>query len=665
MPTDAPLLRFMALSAIIGFIFFCGSYAILVWRKRRSPAPGGSLIRRWSVSFIVLGLLGMAITVVVRETVRADGMVGGNNLYAVRASQGMRVIDLAEEGPVTEGSVLARFTSPEALAELRKAELDRELLKKQKERLELDPAPLNRDLVNEHDLALMRMLQLRSTLANLLPSKVGAERDTAIKMIEQRDRLANIENELRVARGESSQASAKLGAARQQLEREQKLARQNTLSTNDLNDRQKEVRSLEAEIAKFDNSIAAIQEKQRQAKESLGQLEKRAVEDGIQLGGELDRTIQELAAARLTTEEAAKKLADDKLIAPLRKQSIIGELDTKLAQADALVAAKKMSLEVIAPYDGMVVYRHSSPSTALNHGPVLVVSPREGLRFLFTLEDSQVESLRNAGPVVVELAETENSVEQRFPATFLSATASTREPGKSLVSLECQVPPGTVAALAEGKPIKARFSWRPPVLNLWPFPVSLFVFGLGMFGLLWTQVSGWKPSWPISKPVAPVGDDEDITVSYAPTPAAKEGDTVEAAFDTIPLHPELLPAAPKETPIPWEHPVGIRLREAIIREDISVELIDAVETAIEQKKGKLIESIREALGRVPTIPDHARRLVDKLNNTDTDDEMKLLERRCLAQRVTFLLYTIGLDLPSHARSGKYNAIDLFDAATRS
>lgn len=654
----------MALSAIIGFIFFCASYAVLVWRKRRAPAliPIANRIRGWSITCIVIGLLGMAFTMIARETVKADGMVGGNNLYAVRAAQGMRVVELAPEGPIEEGSVLARFTSPQALTDLRNAELERDVLVKQKQRLELDPPPLNRELVNEHDVALTRSQQLRMALASLLPSKVGAERDTARNIIDQRDRLAVLDNDLKVSQGKKAQAEAKLKYSREQLKREQDLARNQTVSTNDLNDRQKEVQSLQAEVNALVNSIASIQAQQQQAKESLSQLEARAKEDGIQLGGELEDTRREYAEARRAYQIAADRLAEDRRIAPTRQQIMIGELDTRLAQADAQVQARKNALEVAAPFGGEIVYRHASPGSA-HHGPVLVLSPAGGLRFVFSVDTDQVDALRNAGTVMINLAETDNNVEQRFPASFLSATASTREPGTSLVSLGCQAPPETVAALAEGKPIKARFSWRPPVMNLWPFPFSLFLFALGIFGLSWTRVREWRPKSPTVAPVEPAGDDEDITVNFAPVPAIGENDTVEA-IDTAPLFPEH-PATPKETPIPWEHPVGIRLREAIIRENISVELLDAVEAAIEQKKGKLIESIREALGRVPTVPEHARRLIDKLNNADTGDEMKLLERRCLAQRVKFLLYTIGLDLPTNARSGRYAADNLFDAVTRS
>lgn len=663
MPTDAPLLRFMALSAIIGFIFFCASYAVLVWRKRRSPAPSGSFIRRWSFSLLLLGILGMAITVVVRETVRADGMVGGDGLYPVRAAQGMQVVELADEGPVKQGDLLARFSSPDALAEIQQAELNLEQLKIDKENLNLMPLTMPTELVGRFDQAVADRRQHLINLMNLRQSRDTAIRDTTHHIIAQRDYLARLENELRTAEGDYRQAVAKRVKALEQLAKERELHSRQNFTTIDLKDREKEVASLDAEIAKHQSRQQTIEAQQKLCRESIAQVEKHMIDQPTRLTEEEAETRKELLAAKELCELLDKQLVAEKEKAQQRRQFEVKGLDNKIKQAQVSLQAKQDKVEVKAPHNGEVVYRNPSPGMALNHGPVLVMSPQGGMRFRFRLNEDQVEALRSAGTVMVELAETENSVEQRFPAKFLTATSS-REPGMSIVDLECQTPPETVAALAEGKPIKARFSWRPPVMNLWPFPVSLLLFGLGVFGLFWTKVSGWRPTWPISKPVAPV-DEEDITVTFASMTAATEGDTVEAVADTVPLYPELDPNVPKETPIPWEHPVGIRIREAIIREDISVELIDAVETAIEQKKGKLIESIREALGRVPTVPEHARRLVDKLNNADTDDEMKLLEKRCLAQRVTFLLYTIGLDLPSNARSGKYDVTDLFDAATRS
>ncbi len=251
--------------------------------------------------------------------------------------------------------------------------------------------------------------------------------------------------------------------------------------------------------------------------------------------------------------------------------------------------------------------------------------------------------------MTIELEETANSVEQRFPGTFLQATPLARDPGKSVVELDCQAPPETVASLVDSKAIKARFIWRPPFWSLWPFEASLILFGLGVVGLVVGTVAGWRPRWPGAVKPAPV-DDDDARVSFARAPAPKSGDTEEAiTADTIPVRPEL-PGIPRERPVqPWEHPVGVRLREAIIREEIRGELLDAVETAIERQKDAVIVPMRDALRRAPTVPGHARRLLDKLNNFDTNDEFLQIEKRCLAQRLTFLLYTLNLEVPNEAR----------------
>lgn len=358
---------------------------------------------------------------------------------------------------------------------------------------------------------------------------------------------------------------------------------------------------------------------------------------------------KDLKANEERCEELEQLLYAETKKAQMRRNGELATLDIKIKQADALLAAKRNKLEVRAPFAGQVVYRHPSPGAALTHGPVLVMSPPEGLRFHFRLDDSQVEALRSAGIVTVELEETSNSIEQRFPGRFLTATALTRDPGMSLVDLECHAPPETVAALADDKPIKARFSWRPPMMNMWPFPVALILLGLGILGMFLARVSEWKPALVIPKKTGPIEDDEESIVSYSRTPA-KEGDTVEAR-DTIPERP-VLPTIPRErTYEPWEHPVGIRLREAIIRQDISAELLSAIETAIEQKQDAVIVPIREALRRAPSVPNQARLLLDRLNSCDSDNEVTQMEQRQLAQRLTFLLYTIGLEIPSEPSYG--------------
>lgn len=589
----------------------------------------------------------MAITLAMREAVRAEGMLGGDGLFTVRASQGMRIVKVADEGPVAEGEILVKSTSPEIQAEIDDAQFVRELLEQHKEILAMSPLP-DSQLIQRLENSLAALRQERNNLLLTLPNfRDVAARDAMQRIFQQEDAIGKIENDIQLAKGDLRQAMAKRGGAREQLKRERELSRKWNLSTNDLNEREKEVYSLDEEIKKHESRIATFEQQRQRAKTALEDSKKKVAEQG----GEFNKTVElnrkELAEAQKRCDELKEMIYVDTKKAELRREHELGECETKIKQADAQLIAKRNKLEVRAPYSGQVVYRHPSPGAALNYGPVLVLSPPEGLRFHFRLPESQVDALRQAGTISIELEETSNSIEQRFPGKFLQATPLARDPGMCRVDLECQAPPETVASLAEAKPIKARFSWRPPVMNMWPFPLSLALIGFGIVGFVASHLSGWKPSWPKAQQPISDDDDEDSIVNFTKTPV-KEGDTIEAR-DTIPERP-LLPHVPREIPTEqWEHPVGIRLREAIIREEVTVEMIAAVETAIEQKRDAIIVPLREALRRAPSVPSHARQLLDRLNNSETGDEMRQMEQRCLAQRLTFLLYTIGIEIPSEVQ----------------
>ena len=651
MPTDAVLLKLMILSAIIGFSVFCGSYALLVWKKRRkSTTTSSSSLRKWSVSLCLLGLLGMGLSLIVRETVRAEGMLKGDGLFAIQPIPNMTVEQMVDEGTIVkEGDLLARFSSPEGLSELKEAELNRELLEKQKETLKLQPLPLNPELVRRHEHASAEQRQLLSNWTNIFSSRQAAERESNTSLILQKDNLAKIDSEIKSTRGEVNQANVKREIALKQLKREQNLANRQNLATNELNDREKEVRSLEEEVKKQEARIQSLESHRTQTLLAIQKLEKFSEDQIALFSKELFETRKEINRVKEKCLAIENQLKADEAIALLRRQSELAEIDTKLLQAESHYIAKRNKLEYHAPFNGVVAFRHASPGSAHNQGPLLVLSKPDGLRFRFRLASAQVEALRTAGAITVELKETENTIEQSFPGVYHSATALAQDPGQSIVNLDCQVPADSVAALAEGKPIKARFSWRPPLFSMWPFPFSSLFFGLGILGYCSSLILGWRPRWPVVSR-ANAKPEEEASISYSDIHVRKEGETLDAIVDTIPERP-LHPAIPQEAPVvAWEHPIGIRFREALMREKIAEQLLETVEMAVEQKKTSVISSIRQALLRVPTLPDHARQLLNKLNNTETDDELLLLKNRCLAQRITFLLHALEIEISAHAKA---------------
>jgi len=654
MITDLPLLRYMLLSALIGFIVFCGSYAVLVWKKRRSsPSKAASTLARlrgWSVTGIVVGCMGLMFSLAIREAVRSDGIMTGDGLYAVRATPDMQIVTLVPEGAnVKEGDVIARFMSNEAQSEINKAELDLEQLKSQRENLSLQPLPRDPELVRQHNLAEARELQLLSNLKNARDARETASRENRPHVLMHRDLVANINAEMKKAAGDVKAAIVKRDIAEQQLVRETALNKNMNTSLTELNERQKEVGSLKVDVVKFEAHLAAMEERLKTARESLAKMEKEAEEQDQRLAKDIKGTESQLAAAEKAKKDIDYQLNEDQATAFKRHEWAKSNQEILIRQAEVALQGKQNRLEHKAPFSGNVIYRHASPGTALNQGTVLVLSRPDSMRGRFRVPENQTDALAKAGTVTVDLEENGQHVEQRFPAKFLSAVPLTREPGMAMVDLDCQAPPETVASLAEGKAIKLHFSWRPPLMTMWPFPISLALIGLGMLGLVISSIAGWKPDWRVEKPDE---ESDDVMVTLTRFPANKDGDTEEARHDTIPVRPDL-PHIPREKPVqPWEHPVGVRLREAIVREDLSSELMDAVETAIERQKDGVINPMREALKRVPSVPDHARQLLNSLNNFETHDEMKMIEKRCLAQRLTFLLYTLGFEIPSEVAEVK-------------
>ena len=187
---------------------------------------------------------------------------------------------------------------------------------------------------------------------------------------------------------------------------------------------------MEAEVAKDRSNIETIEERRKQAKGSLDRLEKIFADQSSRFSSDLDETRKDLANAKQQCDELEQQLYADGKVRQMLRSGELAELDIKIRQAETQLQSKRGKLEVRAPFAGQVVFSHSSPGAALNSGPIVVLSPPEGLRFHFLVDEKQVDALRGAGVVTVELEETSNSIEQRFPGKFLQAKPLARDPGQ-------------------------------------------------------------------------------------------------------------------------------------------------------------------------------------------------------------------------------------------
>ena len=141
MDFDIPLIRFSALSALIGFGVFCAMQSYQVWRRRNAAvAPGkgraGGLAGRvggWSACLLVVGVLGVAGAGALREVRQPDGTLRGDGLFIVRSPDDEGEAAFLAEGEVAQGEVVARFRSPSLEAKAEEARLQVERLRAEKE----------------------------------------------------------------------------------------------------------------------------------------------------------------------------------------------------------------------------------------------------------------------------------------------------------------------------------------------------------------------------------------------------------------------------------------------------------------------------------------------------------------------------------------------------
>src|SRR4051794_17816710 len=298
MEIDSPLLRFTLLSALIGFGVFCAAQTAQVWRrgnrraarKEAAPQPLADAVRGWSAALLVLGVLVAGFAVALREVTRAEGVLNGDGLFAVRARDDFELKDLREEGPVEQGAVLAHFHSPQVEAETEELRLRAARLRAEKETLQLQPGALDPELVRRHQDATLDARQLQSALYLLLPTSTGVVRDVLAASLTRQEQLAHLEVDLNSCRKELDQALVKRRHGQDLLTRDRALRQQNAISTQETEDHVRDLRFFEVEVERLRRRCADLEGERGRFHQGLAELAALAAEQSRVLSREVEET---------------------------------------------------------------------------------------------------------------------------------------------------------------------------------------------------------------------------------------------------------------------------------------------------------------------------------------------------------------------------------------
>jgi hypothetical protein len=388
-------------AAVVGWLVFCISHSLSVWKKRNSNGEAPSS-RGLLYAGLMLCIAALAAGWLDREMARRAGVILGTDFFVVHA-HARTVPHLIEGDAAGRGVNLATFEDPEierAEVEL-KGEI--EILKKQIAATRLKPLGLDPELLrlslNAGDSQRARLSQLGYGVLRSSPQTLK-------------------EDELVAAQ------QAQSNAAEMQFERTTALVKEGIVARAKL------------DVAAADARVAAQRLRERQT------------------------LIQEAKAGSVAMASAENAIRTDGERARAERAAEVAELDARLDALRANLLALHQERSISAPFAGTVVYRHPTPALAEDGKVILAVAKGRGFVASVQVPAREASLLEPGQPLQMKLKH--SLVSEQVSGRLKSVQPVPGNTDRSNLLIECDLPPEQFATFFSGS-IPVTLQWRPPL----------------------------------------------------------------------------------------------------------------------------------------------------------------------------------------------------------
>jgi multidrug resistance efflux pump len=388
-------------AAVVGWLVFCISHSIAVWKKRNANGDAHG-----SHGLLYIGLLLCVAAVgagwLNRELVRRAGVILGTDFFVVRAHQ-TAIPHLIQSDPVHDGDNLATYEDPEndrAEAEL-KGEigvLEKEIASTALKPLVLDPE-LQRLSQDAGESQRGRLSQLGYGVLHEAPETLNPDQLVA---------------------GQRAQSQA----AQIQFERTAALVREGVVPR-----------------AKLDPAAA-------DAKSAAQKLSER------------ENLIQEAEAGAKVVARAEAAVESDAERAKAERAAELTELRARLSAMRTNLAKLHDERYVPAPFAGTVVYRHPTPGLAEDGKVILALAKGQG--FLATVQVPAREAGMLKPGQELQMKLKHSLVSEEVSGRLKSIQPVPDNANRRDLLIECDLPPEQFATFAS-ESIPVTLQWRPPL----------------------------------------------------------------------------------------------------------------------------------------------------------------------------------------------------------
>ena len=400
-------LHIALVAAVVGWLVFCVSHSIAVWRKRNANGEN-----RGGRGLLFVGLL-LAVAALAagwldRELTRRAGVILGTDFFVVHA-HARTIPHLIPSDSIDSHATLASFDDPEADREEQQLSGEINVLEKQIASTQLKPLELDPELIRVSQDASDSQ---RARLAQLGYGVLGSTKSGSVP-------APTLDGDSLVAAQQ-----VKSEAARTQLERTAALVKLGVVAR-----------------AKLDPAAVAAQSAAQELRERQNLIQ--AAKDGSQ-------TVQRAEEAILRDGERAQA----------ERGAELAELEAKLAEFRTNLAELHNEEKVTAPFSGTIVYRHPTPALADDGQVILALAKGPGFQATVQIPTREASMLEPGQELRMKLKH--SLVSDEVSGRLQEIRPVPGYPDRSDLVIACDLPPEQFKAFSSGS-IPVTLQWRPPL----------------------------------------------------------------------------------------------------------------------------------------------------------------------------------------------------------
>ncbi len=428
-------LHIALVAALVGWLVFCISHSLAVWKKRNANGSPKS-----SRGLLYVGLFLCAVALsggwLNRELTRRAGVILGTDFFVVRA-HARTTPHLVQGDSIDQGTRLATFDDLEVDREEQHLRGDIAMLEEQIADARLKPLVLDPEVLrlwqDENDSQRGRLSQLGYGVIHGV--QAGSLLTPAIKGDE-------------LVKAQQAQSTA----AELQYERTASLVKDGIVARS-----------------KLDAAAAAAQTAAQKLRER-------------------ENLIQETRAGSDAIAQAKVAIAHDEKRARAERTAELAELDAKLSELRTSLLQLHLERTVMAPFGGTVVYRHPSPALAEDDQVILALAKGSG--FLATVQLPAREAAMLTPGQELRMKLNHSLVSEEIIGRLQSVQPVSGYPDRRDLLIACDLPPEQFAALSKGT-IPVTLQWRPPLYTDRFAQAGLLFLILSVVAWFFTLVRAW------------------------------------------------------------------------------------------------------------------------------------------------------------------------------